>query len=111
MIHTQALKLLDQIFECSRESKDKFVDMRVMFLAFATIVINEHCIGSESELLKVHKPNVAQEWYQTISSLTHMAPLARQCSWAVPHALRLPSALARLLNPSLARIITLHKVH
>lgn len=89
---------------------DGLSKMRVNFLAFTTTVVDDYCLQMSLKLLDQGKEQEAIAWHQTISSLTDMAPVARQWSWITPWALHMPYALIRLCSSRVARIVKFHQV-
>jgi hypothetical protein len=52
----------------------------------------------------------AHRWKETIGAIAILTPLAKQFTWIIPMALKVPVALLNAVVPSLGRIVQLHRV-
>lgn len=108
MIYNDVEKLMAWIG--NQFQHDALAKMRANFLALTTNVVNDYCLQIPLKLLDQGKEQEAIDWHQTISSLTDMAPVARQWSWITPLALRMPYSLIKLCSFKVGRIVKFHKV-
>ncbi|KAJ5758602.1 cytochrome P450 [Penicillium odoratum] len=110
LIHDNVKKLELRIAKQIR--RDGFTEMRTNFLAFAITVVNDYCLGAvpSLQLLEADDTNEGEavRWFETISSLTSMTSIARQCSWLSSFSMKLPSFLLSL-NPHIERIVNMRR--
>jgi len=84
------------------------LEMRSHFLAVTTDVVCQHTFQKNLGLLKSTKQ--AHDWKETIGAIAILTPLAKQFTWIIPMALKVPVALLKAVVPSLGRIVQLHRV-
>jgi hypothetical protein len=84
------------------------LEMRSQYLAITTDVVCQHTFQRNLGLLQDTKR--AQGWKDTIGAIAILTPLAKQFTWIIPMALKVPVALLNTVVPSLGRIVQLHRV-
>ncbi|MCJ1333200.1 hypothetical protein MMC10_009894 [Thelotrema lepadinum] len=82
------------------------VEMRTNFFAFTMDVLGEVAFGGSMDLL--NNKQLAIEWHTTVKSLARFTPSAKQFSWSLPVALKVPLKLVQFCMPDLSRIIDYH---
>lgn len=87
---------------------DTELEMRSQFLAVTTDVVCQHTFQKNLGLL--HSTKRAHDWKATIGAIAILTPLAKQFTWIIPMALKVPVGLLNAVVPSLGRIVKLHRV-
>lgn len=108
MIYENVEKFLARVDK--QIQRDGSANMRPNLLALTTAIVDDYCLKSSMRLLDEDNEEKALDWHDTISSLTNMAPIARQWSWITPFAMSLPYSLIRICSPEVARIVAMHLV-
>ena len=89
-------------------SESGFSEMRSNYLAMTTDTLCGHAFEKSLDLLESKQR--ANEWRLTINAVAILTPLARQFTWIIPIALKLPLVPLEFVVPNLARIVALHRV-
>ncbi|KAF2630917.1 putative flavonoid 3-hydroxylase [Macroventuria anomochaeta] len=84
------------------------LEMQSHFLAITTDVVCQHTFQRNLGLL--HSTKHAHNWKETIRAIAILTPLAKQFTWIIPMALKVPVTLLNAVVPSLGRIVQLHRV-
>jgi hypothetical protein len=83
-------------------------ELRRNYLALTTDTLS--CYAFEESLDLLNNEQGAFDWQRTIKAVAILTPLARQFTWIIPLALKLPILPLKLAVPDLARIVMLHRV-
>ncbi|KAK8115745.1 hypothetical protein PG984_012247 [Apiospora sp. TS-2023a] len=83
-------------------------EMRTNYLALATDILSDHCLGQSTDFLLDDQE--ATKWRKTINAIATLTPLAKQFPFIIPFALRLPLWPLEMVVPDLARIVRLRRV-
>ncbi|KAH6662817.1 cytochrome P450, partial [Halenospora varia] len=106
MIH-EKVELLCQEMQ-KQLSGTQPTEMRTNYLALTTDTLCSYAFEDSLDLLKHRKKAI--NWQKTIKAVAVLTPLARQFTWIIPVALKLPMLPLRMGVPDLARIVKLHRV-
>lgn len=106
MIHKKVDLLCSRIQEQLANSGT--AELRRNYLAFTTDTLSSYAFEESLGLLENQKN--ATDWHSTIRAIALLTPLARQFTWMIPIALKLPMRPLQFAVPDLARIVALHRV-
>jgi len=79
-----------------------------MYLAITTDVVYQHVFDKDLKL--TGDKQRAHDWKKTIYSVAFLTPLAKQFTWILPLALKLPVFLLQATMPSQGRLVELYRV-
>ena len=83
-------------------------EMRRYYLATTTDIVSQHIFDKSLNLLQ--SDQAAKDWQNTIKAVSRATPLAKQFTWIIPVALRLPLVPLQMIVPAMARIVALRRV-
>ncbi|KAH8700030.1 putative flavonoid 3-hydroxylase [Phaeosphaeriaceae sp. PMI808] len=106
MIQEMTSRLCQNLSQAAASGTE--LEMRSHFLAVTTDVVCQHTFQRNLGLL--HSTKQAHGWKETIGAIAILTPLAKQFTWIIPTALKVPVALLSAVVPSLGRIVQLHRV-
>lgn len=106
MIKEMTSRLCENLFQAA--ASGTALEMRSQFLAVTTDVVCQHTFKKNLGLL--YSTKQAHGWKKTIGAIAILTPLAKQFTWIIPMALKVPVALLNAVVPSLGRIVQLHRV-
>lgn len=106
MIHEKIGLLCKRLHD--QLSKSGKTEMRTNYLALTTDTLCSYAFEESLHLLKNEQK--ASNWQSTIKAVAILTPLARQFTWIIPLALKLPMRPLNFALPDLARIVKLHRV-
>lgn len=87
-------------------ARDGHAEMRTAFMAFATDVVSEYCLGQSFGLLQDELKG--KEWHTAIRALAKTIPYTRQFNWIIPLSQKIPISLMRMVDPDMARVAGMH---
>ncbi|TGJ88430.1 hypothetical protein E0Z10_g343 [Xylaria hypoxylon] len=87
-------------------ARDGYIEMRTVFLAFATDVVSKYCLGRSFGLLE--DETKGKEWHDSIRALAKTIPYARQFNWIIPLSQKIPISFMRVVAPDMARVAAMH---
>ncbi|KAL5115780.1 hypothetical protein ACEQ8H_006275 [Pleosporales sp. CAS-2024a] len=105
MIQEMTSRLCDNFSRAA--DSDSELELRSQFLAVTTDVVCQHTFQRNLGLL--HSTKQAHAWKETIGAVAILTPLAKQFTWIIPMALKVPVGLLNAVVPSLGRIVQLHR--
>lgn len=106
MIQEMVARLCKRLSQVAASKEE--IEMRGLYLAVTTDVVCQHVLQSNLGLLQ--STQRAHDWKRTIGAVAILTPLAKQFTWIIPMALKLPTELLRITVPALGRIVQLHRV-
>ena len=71
-------------------------------------MVSQHVFDKSLNLLQ--SDQAAKDWQNTIKAVAKVTPLAKQFTWIIPVALRLPLVPLQMLMPAVARVVALRQV-
>lgn len=83
-------------------------ELRATYLAYSTDVVCDYFFGKPVGLLEDEV--AAVEWKETIEALAFFTPYAKQLTWLIPTAKRLPVPLVAIFSRALAQAVDIFNV-
>ena len=105
----QKVELLCRTLQ-SQATTDGVIDLRPIYLGFATDITCTCTLGASPHPELLRDPAWQKDWQATLHAMEQVIPLIKQIPWALKIALKFPSWVYKKPLPNLARLVVLHEV-
>ncbi|CAG8949922.1 hypothetical protein HYFRA_00004252 [Hymenoscyphus fraxineus] len=112
VVNNFEMEIIEKVNLLCKRMRDQLLnngvaEMRTNFLALTTDTLCSYAFEESLDLLKNEQKAI--NWQKTIKAVALLTPLARQFTWIIPFALKLPLRPLQFVVPDIARIVALHR--
>ena len=101
------IRILSDAFHKKFLSK-KVVELRSIFVAFTTDTVYQYAMGHTMGMQSDQER--ARQWWLTLEETSKATPMAKQFTWMLALAQKVPVAWIRWLTPEMAGILEIQEV-